>query len=176
LSFPENSSINDGIPDHLCTVQYQTVDDAIKLVKFYGKNCLMAETDIENSFKIIPIQPDDQELLGFTIQGQYFCDKTLPMGLSYSCKLFEALSSTVHWIVDNKLNGCGCVHVLDDFLFVGQGNSPLCGQTFKKPINDNSSLELPFSYLLYMLIYLSILPVYPLVTLFPFLSESSLSP
>jgi hypothetical protein len=129
LSFPENSSINDGIPDHLCTVQYQTVDDAIKLVKFYGKNCLMAETDIENSFKIIPIQPDDHELLGFTIQGQYFCDKTLPMGLSYSCKLFEALSSTVHWIVDNKLNGCGCVHVLDDFLFVGQGNSPLCGQT-----------------------------------------------
>ena len=88
----------------------------------------MAETDIENSFKIIPIQPDDQELLGFTIQGQYLCDKTLPMGLSYSCKLFEALSSTVHWIVDNKLNGCGCVHVLDDFLFVGQGNSPLCGQ------------------------------------------------
>jgi hypothetical protein len=37
----------------------------------------------------------------------------------------EALSSAVHQIVDNKLNGCGCVHVLDDFLFVGQGNSPL---------------------------------------------------
>jgi hypothetical protein len=26
LSFPENASINDGIPNHLCTVQYQTVD------------------------------------------------------------------------------------------------------------------------------------------------------
>ena len=143
MSFPENSSINDGIPDHLCTVQYQTVDDAIKLVKFYGKNCLMAETDIENSFKIIPIQPDDQELLGFTIQGQYFCDKTLPMGLSYSCKLFEALSSTFHWIVDNKLNGCGCVHVLDDFLFVGQGNSPLCGQTLSSFLDLSADIGLP---------------------------------
>lgn len=88
LSFPENSSINDGIPDYLCTVQYQTVDDAIKLVKFYGKNCLISKTDIENSFKIIPIHPNDQELLAFAIQGQYFYDKTLPMGLSYSCKLF----------------------------------------------------------------------------------------
>lgn len=88
LSFPENPSINDGIPDYLCTVQYQTVDDAIKLVKFYGKNCLISKTDIENSFKIIPIHPDDQELLAFAIQGQYFYDKTLPMGLSYSCKLF----------------------------------------------------------------------------------------
>jgi hypothetical protein len=41
----------------------------------------MAKTDIENSFKIIPIHPDDQELLGFAIQGQYFYDKTLPIGL-----------------------------------------------------------------------------------------------
>jgi hypothetical protein len=73
----------------------------------------MAKTDIENSFKIIPIHPDNQELLGFAIQGQYFYDKTLLIGLSYSCNLFEALSSAVLQIVDNKLNGCGCVHVLD---------------------------------------------------------------
>jgi hypothetical protein len=103
----------------------------------------MAKTDIENSFKIIPIHPDDQELLGFAIQGQYFYDKTLLIGLSYSCKLFEALSSAVHQIVDNKLNGCGCVHVLDDFLFVGQGNSPLCGQTLSSFLDLLTDIGLP---------------------------------
>jgi hypothetical protein len=63
------------------------------------------------------------------------------MGLSYSCKLVEALSSAVHWIVDNKLNGCGCDHVLDDFLFVGQGNSPLCGPFFLFAIYANLSFN-----------------------------------
>jgi hypothetical protein len=49
-------------------------------------------------------------------------------------------------------------------------------QTLKSQLMTIAPLELPFSYLLYMLIYLSILLVYPLVTLFPFLSESSSSP
>jgi hypothetical protein len=65
------------------------------------------------------------------------------MGLSYSCKLVEALSSAVHWIVDNKLNGCGCGHVLDDFLFVGQGNSPLCGQTLSSFFDLSADIGLP---------------------------------
>ena len=33
LSYPEGTSINDGISKDLCTVQYQTIDDAIKLGK-----------------------------------------------------------------------------------------------------------------------------------------------
>jgi hypothetical protein len=65
------------------------------------------------------------------------------MGLSYSCTLVEALSSAVHWIVDNKLNGCGCGHVLDDFLFVGQGNSPLCGQPLSSYLDLSADIGLP---------------------------------
>jgi hypothetical protein len=45
--------------------------------------------------------------------------------------------------VDNKLNGCGCVHVLDDFLFVGQGNSPLCGQTLSSFLDLLTDIGLP---------------------------------
>ena len=37
LSYPEKFSINDGIPDDLSTVQYQTIDHAISLVKFPWK-------------------------------------------------------------------------------------------------------------------------------------------
>jgi hypothetical protein len=46
-------------------------------------------------------------------------------------------------IVDNKLNGCGCVHVLDDFLFVGQGNSPLFGQTLSSFLDLLTDIGLP---------------------------------
>jgi hypothetical protein len=91
-----------------CTVKYQTIEDAVKLMKFYGKGCLLSKADIENSFKIIPIHPDDHELLGFPLGDQYFFYKTLPMGLSFSCKLFETFSTAVHWIIDHKLGGSGC--------------------------------------------------------------------
>jgi hypothetical protein len=45
--------------------------------------------------------------------------------------------------VFNKLNGCGCGHVLDDFLFVGQGNSPLCGQTLSSFLDLLTDIGLP---------------------------------
>jgi hypothetical protein len=117
LSYPENEYINSGIPESKCTVKYQTIEDAVKLMKFYGKGCLLSKTDIENSFKIIPTHPDDHELLGFSLGDQYYFDKTLPMGLSFSCKCFETFSTAVHWIIDHKLGGSGCVHYLDDFSF-----------------------------------------------------------
>ena len=95
LSNPEGTSINDGISKDLCTVQYQTIDDAIKLVKHYGKGSLLSKTDIENSFRLVPINKQDYDLLGFSIDGKIYYDKTLPMELSYSCKLFEQFSTAI---------------------------------------------------------------------------------
>ena len=77
LSNPEGTSINDGISTDLCTVQYQTIDDAIKLVKHYGKSSLLSKTDIENSFRLVPISKQDYDLLGFSIDGKFYYDKTL---------------------------------------------------------------------------------------------------
>lgn len=37
LSYPDGASINDFIPDELCSVSYTTVDDAIKQIKKLGK-------------------------------------------------------------------------------------------------------------------------------------------
>jgi hypothetical protein len=95
LSNPEGTSINDGISKDLCTVQYQTIDDVIKLVKHYGKSSLLSKTDIENSFRLVPINKQNYDLLGFSIDGKFYHEKTLPMGLSYSCKLFEQFSTVI---------------------------------------------------------------------------------
>lgn len=115
LSFPEGLSINDGIPKEFSAVTYQTVDDAVTLIKRFGKGALLAKTDIEHGYKNIPIHPRDHELLGFAIGHDIYYDKTLPMGLSSACSLFEHFSSSLHWIVNNKLGIEGCVHMLDDF-------------------------------------------------------------
>ena len=131
LSYPEGSSINDGISKDDSIVEYQTIDDAIELIKRYGKGALLAKTDIEHGYKIIPIHPSDHELLGFAIGDNLYFDKTLPMGLSFACNLFERFSTAIHWIVNNKLSISGCVHYLDDFLLVGPSSFSLCNGYLK---------------------------------------------
>lgn len=54
LSFPEGLSINDGIPKEFSAVTYQTVDDAVTLIKRFGKGALLAKTDIEHGYKTFP--------------------------------------------------------------------------------------------------------------------------
>ena len=126
LSYPKGSSVNDGIPPEHKTVQYQCIDDAVKHMIKYGKGCYFSKTDIEHAYKIVPVHPSSYHLLGFSINSEYYYDKTLPMGLSYSCNLFEQFSTTLHWITMNKLGVHDCLHVLDDFLFVAPVPIGLC--------------------------------------------------
>lgn len=126
LSFPEGSSINHYIPQQFCTVQYQSIDTAISIIQRLGKGTLLAKTDLENAYKQIPIHPDDFELLGFMIDKKYYFDKTLPFGLSYSCNLFEKFSTALQWILETKFSVQHCVHLLDDFLFLGPPQSSSC--------------------------------------------------
>ncbi|XP_069108938.1 uncharacterized protein [Argopecten irradians] len=126
LSYPEGSSINDGIASEDTYVKYQTVSDAIGLIKYFGKGALMAKTDIENAFRILPIHPHDYSLLGMKIGQNFYYDKVLPMGCSISCRLFEEFSTSLQWIVQHKLQGVGVAHILDDFLFVAPNNSDKC--------------------------------------------------
>lgn len=45
LSYPEGNSINSNIPKHSFTVQYQSIDTAIAIIKYLGKCCLLAKID-----------------------------------------------------------------------------------------------------------------------------------
>lgn len=128
LSYPAKYSINNGIPHELCTVRYQARDQAILHICNMGQGALMAKTDIESAFKLIPIQQTDHELLGFKVEALYYFDKTLPMGASISCNLFESFSTALHWVAEHRLAIRACVHVLDDFLFISPNNANLCSE------------------------------------------------
>ena len=118
LSFPNGTSVNDGIPDIETSVRYATVDDAIRLIKQAGPGCFLAKTDIKNVFRIIPINPADYHLLGIKWRKFYYYDCAMPMGCSSSCCTFETFSMAVEWIAQEKLLIDRLLHLLDDFLII----------------------------------------------------------
>ena len=123
LSYPEGSSVNDGIPRELSTVHYATVDDAIALIKKCGRGGALAKTDIKSAFRILPVHPSDYQLLGFHWKGKLYVDRCLPMGCSSSCRIFEEFSTCLEWIARNKLGIRNIIHILDDFLIIDQSLS-----------------------------------------------------
>ena len=110
---------NAGILDIHSTVHYDTIDNVISLVNKFGKGCLLAKTDIEDAFRIIPVHPNDYHLLGFTWNNLFYYDRCLSMGASSSC-------TALQWIMENRYGASGMSHILDDFLFVGPPNSDKC--------------------------------------------------
>ena len=66
LSFPKSgdTSINSSIPKEDLSLQYTTIDNAIKAILGLGQECFLAKTDIESAFRLIPLRPSDYELFG----------------------------------------------------------------------------------------------------------------
>ena len=120
LSFPKSgsTSINASISKDDFSLQYVTIDTAIQGIKRFGPGCFLAKTDIESAFRLIPVHPDDYELLGMYWEGKYYYDKVLPFGLRSAPYLFNQLSDTIEWILQNKCMISFVCHILDDFLIM----------------------------------------------------------
>ena len=139
LSAPKNHSINDGIPQEKSTVKYQNISHAIDMVKKLGKGCLLAKSDIETAFRLIPISKSEHHLLGFSWEEKIYYDKFLAMGASSSCLFFERFSRSLHWAMEN-LGFPNVAHVLDDFIFAGPPQSKICREalsTFQTVCKDS---------------------------------------
>ncbi|KAJ1140554.1 hypothetical protein NDU88_006904 [Pleurodeles waltl] len=117
------SSVNEGLAQDLCSVQYTTFDEALGKLQKLGKGTLMADADIETDFRLLPVHPEDNRLLGFTFKGQYFLDLCMPMRCSIACSVFESFSRFLEWTVKDVADTDEVVHYLDDFLFMGTAGS-----------------------------------------------------
>ena len=115
LSFPHGRSINSGIDKQYTHVVYHNVDQAINILCSVGIGAFLAKTDIKNAFRIIPVHPQDHHLLGFSWQNFFYYDRTLAMGLSASCQIIEAFSTSLQWISQSYFNIQHMLHILDDF-------------------------------------------------------------
>lgn len=90
LSFPKGSSVNDGISKEDASVSYVSFDRAVALVRQAGVGALMAKSDIESAFRLLPVHTECHHLLGCQVDGLYYYDACLPMGCSISCHFFLA--------------------------------------------------------------------------------------
>ena len=125
LSHPKHRSINDGIPKHLCSLSYITVDDAITKIIETGPNTILAKVDIQHAFRLLPIHPADRHLLAMVWKDQVYIDTCLPFGLRSAPKLFNILADLLTWIT--KQRGVSfSMHYLDDFLMLGPSDSLTC--------------------------------------------------
>ena len=123
LSYPKDrDSVNSGIPQEECTVQYPTFDEAVKLCINEGVGCQVGKSDMSSAFRHVPMAKDQWWLLVMkayhpvTSKIQYFVDKCLPFGSSISCAIFQRISDAIAWIVAYKTKKLN-VNYLDDYLF-----------------------------------------------------------
>ncbi|XP_050390001.1 uncharacterized protein LOC126808959 isoform X3 [Patella vulgata] len=146
LSFPLGNSVNSGIDPFYTEVHYDSIDTVVSLVKQHGRGALMAKTDIQNAYRLLPIHPDDYELLGFSVEveGQhyYFADMCLPMGLNMSCQTFERFSTALHWVMETKYNSF-ISHMIDDFFFIGPPNTSVCADSLQNFMSLTQYLHIP---------------------------------
>ncbi|XP_077977132.1 uncharacterized protein LOC144432735 [Glandiceps talaboti] len=145
LSYPAGSSVNDGIPHKFASVQYATVDRAIEIIKTLGRGCFLAKTDIRSAFRIIPVSPKVQHLLGLSWEGKFYYDRCLPMGCSASCQIFESFSTAMEWISLHKYGAMVVIHILDDFLFLADTHHK-CLSDLTNFLSLSSDLGVPIAH------------------------------
>ena len=142
LSFPEGHSVNDGIAPTICSIKYASVDDAVNIIQALGRNTLMAKLDLKSAYRMVPVHPEDQWLLGMSWNNQLFVDTRLPFGLRSAPKIFSAVADGIAWAMYCQNIG-DFLHYLDDFLFMGPPASEICGSHIKKAITICENLGFP---------------------------------
>ena len=65
MSSPEGFSVNDDIPEALCSLSYDTINDTIQGILAYGRGTLL---DICSAYRTVPVHPDDWWLNGMFVR------------------------------------------------------------------------------------------------------------
>jgi voltage-gated potassium channel Kch len=101
-------------------------DNAVSIVKKFGKSALMAKMDIKSAFRLLKCNPGDFDLIGITLEENYYIDKCMPMGCSISCATFEQFSTFLQWAVTHETTTDYLDNYLDGFFFAGEATKNAC--------------------------------------------------
>jgi hypothetical protein len=86
------------------------------MIKQLGRGSFLAKTDIKSAFRIIPVRPSDNDLLGIFWQGKFCYDRAMPIGCASSCRTFEMFSTALEWVAKKHLTIPHLINILDDYL------------------------------------------------------------
>ena len=124
---PPDKSMNDGIQGDSCSLTYMMVADAVEMIAEWGQGTLLAKVDIKSAYRIIPVHPEDHQLLGMLWEGSLYVDTALPFGLQSAPKIFNAVADALEWMAGQE-GITSLFHYRDDFLIVGSPGSLECSR------------------------------------------------
>ena len=121
LAYPYDgvNSVNNCIPAHNAKVNYQHIDDVIDIAISLGTRTMGARVDISHAFRNLGMHPSSLKFLGFTLNGKYYINSSLPFGAASSCYIFEKVATLIQWIVSHETKRKEISHYLDDFPLLG---------------------------------------------------------
>ena len=76
-----------------------SADDIIDGIMDLGRGPLMAKYDIENTYRILPVHPEDRFLLRRCWKDNFLVDLGLPFGLRLAPFIFMTIASLLEWIL-----------------------------------------------------------------------------
>ena len=85
----------------------------------------MAEMDIRQAHRNIPVHPHDWPLLGMHWQGDVFADATLPFGLRSAPLIFSVIADAAQWVMERK-SVQWVAHYVDNLITIGVPGSKDC--------------------------------------------------
>lgn len=127
LSHPRGSSVNDFIPNNSSKISYISIKEIYTAILTAGQHCTIIKKDIADAFRNIPVATDNQWLLGFQWEKQFYKEACLSFGLATALFLFNLFAEGFHWILQSWLQWT-VFHYLDDFVRIIPCTMP--GNTF----------------------------------------------
>ena len=140
LSAPAGHSINDHIAKEEFSLQFSSVNDAVRILLELGPGALMAKVDSKSAFRMVPVQPADWQLMGMHWRGSYYFDTCLPFGLRSAPFLFNEVATAIEWILEHNYAVHPILHYLDDYLMAGPPGSPVCARHLRNFLHVASLL------------------------------------
>ena len=80
---PTCGSVNDGIEQELCSMEYLWLDKATSHTARSGRGTLPAKMDIACAYRMVWVYPEDRPLLAVHWDGLVYFDTRLPLGLTW---------------------------------------------------------------------------------------------
>ena len=143
LSAPHGNSINNYINPDDYTLSYCSVDDAYAILNLLGTGALMSKIDLKNAFRLIPVHPNDWNLLGICWRNKFYIDTCLPFGLCSAPFIFNQLSVAIHWILQHKYSVSHLLHYLDDFFTAGAPDTSECQNNLEAMLSVCQKINAP---------------------------------
>ena len=81
---------------------YASVDDAVKLILRLGQGAQLVKLDLKNAYRIVPVHPQDQHLLGISWEGKSYANQALPFGLHSAPNIFSVVANNYDCIVQES--------------------------------------------------------------------------